>query len=153
MPTEDAYSSRRLVMSHFGTCICSNVETNLSWTCIVSGLLIFEHPSVLLFCFNKGLYSVNSGSVHAHYKSWMSSYRGIPFLILHVNCLWHTSCKYTNLKPITLLEWNRQIWGNTLISLCAEHIKVTNQRHEKKNHYSIFGEAIKSLNSLTMSFQ
>ena len=27
----------------------SYVETNLSWTCVVSGLLSFEHPSVLLF--------------------------------------------------------------------------------------------------------
>ena len=51
MPTEDAYSSGHLVLSHFGTCMCSNVETNLSWACLVSGLLSFEHPSVLLFCF------------------------------------------------------------------------------------------------------
>ena len=51
MPTEDAYSSGHLVLSHFGTCMCSNVETNLSWTCLVSGLLNFEHPSVLLFSF------------------------------------------------------------------------------------------------------
>ena len=51
VPTEDAYSSGHLVLSHFGTCMCSNVETNLSWTCLVSGLLNFEHPSVLLFCF------------------------------------------------------------------------------------------------------
>ena len=36
------------VLSHFGTCKCSNVETNLSWTWLVSGLLSFEHPSVLL---------------------------------------------------------------------------------------------------------
>ena len=50
MPTEDAYASGHLVLSHFGTCICSNVETNLSWTCLVSGLLIFEYPSVLRFC-------------------------------------------------------------------------------------------------------
>ena len=50
MPTEDAYSSGHLVLSHFGTCMCSNVETTLSWTCLVSGLLNFEHPSVLLFC-------------------------------------------------------------------------------------------------------
>ena len=49
MPTEDAYSSRHLVLSHFWTCMCSNVETNLSWTCLVSGLLNFEHPSVLFF--------------------------------------------------------------------------------------------------------
>ena len=50
MPTGDAYSSGHLVLSHFGTCMCSNVETNISWTCLVSGLLSFEHPSVLLFC-------------------------------------------------------------------------------------------------------
>ena len=50
MPTEDAYSSGHLVLSHFGTCMCSNVETNLSWACLVSGPLNFEHPSVLLFC-------------------------------------------------------------------------------------------------------
>ena len=55
MPTEDAYSSGHLVLSHFGTCMCSNVETNLSWTCLVSGLLNFEHPSVLLFCLSVGL--------------------------------------------------------------------------------------------------
>ena len=43
MPTEDAYSSRHLVLFHFRTCKCSNVETNLSWICLVSGLLSFEH--------------------------------------------------------------------------------------------------------------
>ena len=57
MPTEDAYSSGHLVLSHFGTCICSNVETNLSRTCLVSGPLNFEHPSVLLFCFLLGCIS------------------------------------------------------------------------------------------------
>ena len=49
MQTDDAYSSGHLVLSHFGTCKCSNIETVLSWTCLVSGLLSFEHPSVLLF--------------------------------------------------------------------------------------------------------
>ena len=58
MPTGDAYSSGHLVLSHFGTCMCSNVETNLSWTCLVSGLLNFEHPSVLLFCSKEVLWSV-----------------------------------------------------------------------------------------------
>ena len=52
MPIEDAYSSRYLVLSHYGTCKCSNIETNLSWTCLVSGLLSFEHPSILQFCWN-----------------------------------------------------------------------------------------------------
>ena len=30
MPREDAHSSWHLVLSHFGTCMCSNVETNYS---------------------------------------------------------------------------------------------------------------------------
>ena len=51
MPTGDAYSSGHMVLSHIGACKCSNVETNLFWTCLVSGLLSFEHPSVLLFLF------------------------------------------------------------------------------------------------------
>ena len=33
----------------FGTFKCSQVETYISWTCLVSGLFSFEHPSVLLF--------------------------------------------------------------------------------------------------------
>ena len=51
MPTEDAYSSEHLVLFHFWTCMRSIVETNLYWTCLVFGLLSFEHPSVLLFYF------------------------------------------------------------------------------------------------------
>ena len=34
----------------FGTWICSNVETILSWIVMSTNLLSFEHPSVLLFC-------------------------------------------------------------------------------------------------------
>ena len=30
MPTRDAYSSGHMVLSNFGTCLCSNAETNLS---------------------------------------------------------------------------------------------------------------------------
>ena len=52
MPTDGAYFSVHLVLSNFGgTCMCSNVETNLFWTCLDPRLLIFEHPlgtSVLL---------------------------------------------------------------------------------------------------------
>ena len=51
MPTEDAYSSGHLVLSHVWTCMWSNIETNLSCSCLVSCLLSLEHPSVLLFCF------------------------------------------------------------------------------------------------------
>ena len=53
MPTEDAYSSGHLILSHFGTCMSSNIETNLSWTCFVFGFLSFEYPSVLMFCFKR----------------------------------------------------------------------------------------------------
>ena len=38
-------------LGHLGTCKCSNVtcKTNLSWTYLISGLLSFDYPSVLLF--------------------------------------------------------------------------------------------------------
>ena len=62
MPTEDAHSSGHLVLSYFGTCMCSNVNTYLSWICLVSGLLNFNHPYVLLFCFlNKRNQPMSSG--------------------------------------------------------------------------------------------
>ena len=68
MPKEDAYSSGHLVLSHFGTWMCYNVETNLSWTCLVSGPLNFEHPSVLLFCSDviTIIFTIKS---HSHYMS------------------------------------------------------------------------------------
>ena len=47
--TKRWHVQERVVTTEFN--VCSNVETNLSWTCLVSGLLNFEHPSVLLFCF------------------------------------------------------------------------------------------------------
>ena len=42
------------VLSPFGTCMCSNVETNLAWTCLVSGPLKFEPlgTSLLLLVFH-----------------------------------------------------------------------------------------------------
>ena len=42
MLTEDVYSSGHLVLSHIGTCKCYNFETNLSLTCLVSGLFEFR---------------------------------------------------------------------------------------------------------------
>ena len=36
MQTEDAYFSRHLVLSYFGTCKWSNVKTNRSLTCLVT---------------------------------------------------------------------------------------------------------------------
>ena len=52
MPTEDAYSSGHLILSNFGTCKCSNVETNLSWTCLVSGLWVSKIPRYFCFACN-----------------------------------------------------------------------------------------------------
>ena len=95
-PIEDAYSSGHLVLSHFGTCMCSNVKTNLSWTCLNSGLLSFEHTSVLLFYFTsqstmrlsylcEGIQrqsvSCNSANTQVFKKN-----KYFPF-ILSVNCL------------------------------------------------------------------
>ena len=54
-----AYSPGHLVLSHFGTFKCSNVETNISWACLVFGLSSFEHPSVLLFCLGEFLACVD----------------------------------------------------------------------------------------------
>ena len=76
MPTEDAYSSGHLVLSRFGTCKCSNVETNLSWICRVSGLLGFEHPSVLLFL----LLPIQKGS-HRTFAAGVDSRQGHLLLL------------------------------------------------------------------------
>ena len=50
MPTEDAYSSGHLVLSHFRFACVLMSRPSLSWTCLVSGLYEFRNPSVLLFC-------------------------------------------------------------------------------------------------------
>ena len=67
---EDAYSSGHLVLSHFGACKCSYVETNLSWTCLVSGLLSFE----LLF-----LLPMDSGRLKAGNFLWTCQWEWIWF--------------------------------------------------------------------------
>ena len=56
LATEDAYSSGHLVLSKFGTCICSNVVMS-------TDLLSFEHPSVLLFCFKGFRWNICNGCV------------------------------------------------------------------------------------------
>ena len=81
MPTEDAYSSGHLVLSHFGTCKCSIVETNISWTCLVSGLLSFEHPSVLLFL----LYTFTG-----KYLTWQVQIRKMWYSVL-MYLVWSTT--------------------------------------------------------------
>ena len=52
MPTEDAYSSGHLVLSHFGTCKCSNVETNISWTCLFLDFWVSNIPRYFCFPWN-----------------------------------------------------------------------------------------------------
>ena len=49
MPTEDAYSSGHLVLSHFGTCMCSYVETNLSWVVLSPDFWILNIPRYFSF--------------------------------------------------------------------------------------------------------
>ena len=108
MPTEDAYSSGHLVLSHFGTCKCSNVETNISWTCLVSGLLSFEHPSVLLFlpwiglvrlglneCSTRTLNKNNSYDVDKVEVFFSSNFRGGNYK--NIYCL--PFVKWRNIKP------------------------------------------------------
>ena len=78
MPTEKAYSSGHLVLSHFGTCMYSNVETNLSWTCLVSGLLSLEPPyfcfALLLLFFRIGrLVSLVENRSHGGIQLWCLS--------------------------------------------------------------------------------
>ena len=49
MAAEDDYSSEHLVLSHFGTCMSSNVETILSWNCLFSDFWVSNIPHY--FCF------------------------------------------------------------------------------------------------------
>ena len=54
MPTDDAYFSGHLVMSHLWTCMNCNVVSYHSLTCIVSRLLSFEYAqyfTLLLYYF------------------------------------------------------------------------------------------------------
>ena len=51
MPTEYAYSSWLLVLSNFGTCICSNMDISF-FNLPFSGHVNLEHSYALLFYFN-----------------------------------------------------------------------------------------------------
>ena len=52
IPREDAYSSGHLVLSHFGTCMCSYVETDFSWTCLFPDFWISSIPRYFSFAFS-----------------------------------------------------------------------------------------------------
>ena len=58
----------------------SNVKTNLFWTFLVSGLLSFEHPSVLLFLYQyldigRDLHRITSG-FHRSFATGVESQQG-----------------------------------------------------------------------------
>ena len=48
MQTEDAYSSKHLDLSNFGTCKCPYVKTYRSQNLLVYWFMRFKHPSELL---------------------------------------------------------------------------------------------------------
>ena len=124
MPTGDTYSSGHLVMSHFGTCMCSNVETNLSWTCLVSGPLKFEHPSVLLFCSLKSFlrkFYCRNGDLTKQYEIPLS--RMLHTILDDDHIQWHPPLisHYTSLWP--LLIWT--LLPNLTFNLIVQGIHRT----------------------------
>ena len=118
MPTEDAYSSVHLVVSHFGTCICSNVETHLSWSCLVSVLLNFEHPSVLLFCIEEApkQFSMSKSKRTRQNHGFLIRTVANPGIL-----------KYSEMKPGAFGEW--------IFKVCKNKSQLF---HENLFHYSPF---------------
>ena len=51
LPTEDAYSSGHLVLSHLGLAFVLLLRPFFPELVMSTDLMSFEHPSVLLFCF------------------------------------------------------------------------------------------------------
>ena len=129
MPTEDAYSSGHLVLSHFGTCMCSNVETNLSWTCLVSGPLNFEHPSVLLFC----LMTMNSINFAIKSKQVL-----ILLTLLSCICLFYCELTAANINKAGYLEIKQtQCWTGRIsqdLPFMLIVIFPTFENWKKKSH-------------------
>ena len=112
MPKEDAYSSGHLVLSHFGICKCSNVETNLSWTCLVARPLSFEHPSVLLFCLN---HSTDASSAMLVYASKCSI---LLWSCITNRLLWCVRWQQSLNKAKTLMSY---IWHYIRGMFCVEN--------------------------------
>ena len=71
MPIEDANSFGHLTLSHFGTCMYSNFEINLSWTGLDSGLLISNIPRYFYFIFNMTLLYLSK--INMNQTSWIFS--------------------------------------------------------------------------------
>ena len=59
-PTEDAYSSRHLVLSYLGLAFVLMLRQFFPELVMSTDLLSFEHPSVLLFCFPYQPHQCNS---------------------------------------------------------------------------------------------
>ena len=70
-----------------------NVQTNLSWTCLVSGLLSFEHPSVLLFLLNR---FIDRWNYWGRYKFWI----WIQKLLVFLYCLTFKEKTFYKFKDI-----------------------------------------------------
>ena len=81
----------------FGTCICSNVEAIIYWTCHVYEPFEFRHPSVLLFC----------PSVYLLLESECS--------FTKYRCLWNTNAPFPNLSRIGL-TFDPDLWPDLNIN-------------------------------------
>ena len=152
MPTEEAYSSGHPVLSHFGTCMCSNVETNLSWTYLFSGLLSFEHPSVLLFCsfrisLRSRVFTCNSSDGSSNgftlylnnsfvFLSPRNSVRSIDKVIQPFGCDWASVCVHKALLiqttvfiiPHIMDTINKEIWLGNRRHVEGRHIFMSSSR-------------------------
>ena len=145
MPTEDAYSSGHLVLSHFGT--------NLSWTYLFSGLLSFEHPSVLLFCsfrisLRSRVFTCNSSDGSSNgftlylnnsfvFLSPRNSVRSIDKVIQPFGCDWASVCVHKAL-PCRLIQTTVFIIPHIMDTINKE-IWLVNRRHVGgKTHLHVF---------------
>ena len=135
MPTEDAYSSGHLVLSHFGTFKCSNVETNVSLPCLVSGLLRFEHPSVLLFLLQKFVYLVQHTLTSLQYN------------FIHFLHIWQ-SFKYKKYSTTGA----KLFWGVMHLHLRSVYKFLIKQVHMDESCFTVSYECTKLLYTYHLLF-
>ena len=89
-PTEDAYSSGHLVLSHLGLAFILMLRPFFPEFVMSTDLLSFEHPSVLLFCFALTLsnlwcynwYYIKS-KINKNYKNWL--WAGFVYFFAKIN--------------------------------------------------------------------
>ena len=125
MPTEDAYFSGHLVLSNFGICMCSNVETNRSWTCLVSGFFEFRTSigtSLLLHTtVNNNWYDFNNFHITDFpflgsdipsslvYCVFNLSLYDMPELVSHINLLFRGPGDFPVRYSNKDVSWTREI--------------------------------------------